>query len=225
MRARLALLVVLPCLAFAQVAAVSPQAREDGPGHVDIAAARALYGSGRSDPALQATIARALEEGLRMERPARATVEALVTYVRVLGGTGDAAHLPLIERAAASPLRPVAREAREARAMLERRVAHGLPYIVPEHVRLVEQAEADGCRYLRTHMCRGGESVDECLVEHRTMVAETGGNAVLVLTRVENVGVAQYDTGSMVAKHYRCPVPGDGRDADAGTPSTPTPAR
>lgn len=221
--ALLALLAIVPCPALA---ASRPAPLEHAGGaadRVDAAAARAFYGRGRSDPALQAGIARALDEGLGVERPSREAIDALVAYVRALGGTGDAAYRPIVERAMASRVRAIARAAREARDDLERSIAHGAPHILPEHVRLVEQVEADGCRYLRTAMCRGGESVDECLDEHRTTVAETGGNALLVLTRVENTGIAQYDTGSMVGKHYRCPVPGYDPNSGAAAAPPPTP--
>lgn len=212
MRPRLALLGLVPL--FALAASLPGRADDvrrddaqvdDAPAH--IAAARGIYGTGRSDPDAYARLARWLAEGLDAPRPPRDAVDALVWSVRALGASGDASYMPLIERAAASPVRAIAREARDAREVLHRTAARGAPLVLPEHVRTVTQAEADGCRYLRTHMCRGGEDADECLDEHRALVAEAGGNAVLVLTRVGNAGFAQYDTGSMVAKHYRCPVP------------------
>lgn len=203
----LSLLVALPAPATPADRALRLR---DGTPAERIGIARALFGSGLVDPDAQREMAHRLATGLDAMPGSREGIEELRWYVRVLGGSADATHRPLLERAARSGVRPLAREAAEALDRLGRTSLAGAPYVLPERVRLVEQAEADGCRFLRTHMCRNGDGPDGCLAEHRELAAHSGGNAVLVLTRTDDAIVGHFDTASMVAKHYRCPVPAQG---------------
>lgn len=167
----------------------------------------AVFGAGMADPAVYAAIADRLRGGLAtLDQPKSEPgdrLDELAWHAKALGGSGDVAYLPLLQQAAQSSHRSLARHAREAVELLQAMALEGRPFLDGAHVREVAAADVAGCRFVKKVECNAREAED-CEEALHAEAGRVGAEALVVLYRQDGTSARN----AVIANAYHCPIPG-----------------
>ncbi|HPW12021.1 MAG TPA: hypothetical protein PK399_02455 [Thermomonas sp.] len=179
-------------------------------------ASRQIFGSGINDKGLNDLLASIIGSALPSLDKDSPRVEELAWHVKALSASGDETYMPVILLAAQSPVKKLARHAKDAKAILEKQSAEGRPYLIPTKVAVITETQAENCAYVDQQMCKTGRGAEKCIEWHQTGAASRGANAVMLLNSNTKVGpatvipigssayVSQASKTTMMASYYLC---------------------
>lgn len=163
-----------------------------------------FYGSGNPSKEITHKIAGLLDAELSEVTKQDDRIDEVQAHLQALGGSGDNAYLPILQKAVSSPIRAIARYGRSAIEELNETSESGHPLLLPEKVILLTESQAGSCKYLKQYTCEAHGDIEECLDEQREQAVENAANALMVLNQNES-GFGIFSKSSVVANFYSCP--------------------
>lgn len=170
-----------------------------------------IFGSGISDAGINARLAELITEALPGLDKGSPRIDEIAWHAKALGASGDEAYLPLLEQLGGSSIRKLARNAQDAKKMLQEAVVQGRPYLHYSKVRVITEKQAEACEYIAQQSCETSRAADKCVDSHKDNAVQAGANAImLLLTSSQSSGFAALPFGGstmMLANYYRCNMP------------------
>lgn len=167
-----------------------------------------IFGSGISDAGLNAQLAALIVESLPELDKKSAQIDEIAWHAKALGASGDKAYLPLLDQLSGSNIRKLARNAQEAKTILQDAAANGRPYLHYSKVRVITERQAEACEYIKQQTCETSRAAEKCMDSHKDNAVQAGANAImLLLTSSQSSGLAALPFGgstTMLANYYRC---------------------